>query len=265
MKKFLKNIIYRILRKIYNFRPEIYLNISKLIQSVQIINIKSKKGREFYFNVFNNYDYSFFYNFYSKEKDTSEWILNMPRGSVFFDIGANVGTYTIMAAMHCDNVKVISFEPVAKNYYALIKNISNLKPVDICAYCLSLTNQSNFKYLNQWGAAFGGSEYLTINKRIDDPVENDLYFHGSINVTLDSFIESTNIFPTHLKVDIDGNEKQLLEGAENTLKNKKLRSIIIEISDFKENDTIKNYIEEFGFKGKISNNRNGNHIFERID
>ena len=32
MKKILKNIIYSFLRKIYNFRPEIYLNISKLIQ-----------------------------------------------------------------------------------------------------------------------------------------------------------------------------------------------------------------------------------------
>ena len=51
MKKILKNIIYIFLRKIYNFRPEIYLNISKLIQSVQIINIKSKKGRDFYFNI----------------------------------------------------------------------------------------------------------------------------------------------------------------------------------------------------------------------
>lgn len=265
MRKFLKKIIYRILKKFYNYRPEIYLIISKLIQSVQTFIITNKKGNKFKFNIFNTYDHSFFRKFYTKEKDTTEWILNMPSGSVFFDIGANVGIYTLMAAMDCENVKIISFEPVAKNYYALIKNISNFKTSNICAYCLSLTNNCSYRYLNQWGAAFGGNEYLTQNKKIDDPVENDLCFHGSINVTLDNFIESTKIFPTHIKIDIDGNEKELIEGAKKTLRNKKLKSIIIEISDFQENNFIKNSIEEFGFKGILSNKRNGNHIFERID
>ena len=161
MKQILKKALYRIFKTIYIYQPEKYHIFSNLIKSVQTFTLTNKKGKEYKFNIFNNYDYYFFKNFYRKEKDTSEWILSIPEGSIFFDIGANIGIYTIMAALNFDNVKIISFEPVAKNYYALIKNISNLKPLDICAYCLTLTNHCNYKFLNQ-----GGSILVNIFQRM---------------------------------------------------------------------------------------------------
>ena len=72
-----------------------------------------------------------------------------------------------------------------------------------------------------------------------------------------------NTYPSHIKIDIDGKEIELLQGSLETLKNKKLKSIIIEIGNYKINNETKEFIESFGFKGSLSAERNGNHIFHR--
>ena len=58
----------------------------------------------------------------SKEPETIRWIDTFERGTVFFDIGANVGVFSLYAALHreCD---VYGFEPEAKNYACLNRNI----------------------------------------------------------------------------------------------------------------------------------------------
>ena len=265
----MKKIIYKILKKsfkiLFQIHPHRYLNISKLIQSAQIYTI-NKKSKKYKFNIINNYDYSYFENFYEREKDTTEWVLSIPPKSIFFDIGANIGQYTIMSALHCEDIKVVAFEPVAKNYFVLVRNISKLIPADICSYCLTLTNNINFASLKQLGAAFGTNEYrdyLNTNYNLVNMDNSDLFFHGTVNTTLDEFCKKTNTYPTHIKIDIDGKEIELLQGSLETLNNKKLKSIIIEIGNYKINNETKELIESFGFKGSLSNKRNGNHIFYR--
>ena len=66
-----------------------------------------------------NYRYR---TFFSKEPETIEWIDNFEKNSVFFDIGANVGLYSIYASM-CKNSKVFSFEPSFFNLELLARNI----------------------------------------------------------------------------------------------------------------------------------------------
>ena len=170
-----------------------------------------------------------------------------------------------MSALHCEDIKVVAFEPVAKNYFVLVRNISKLIPADICSYCLTLTNNINFASLKQLGAAFGTNEYrdyLNTNYNLVNMDNSDL-FHGTVNTTLDEFCKKTNTYPTHIKIDIDGKEIELLQGSLETLNNKNLKSIIIEIGNYKINNETKELIESFGFKGSLSNQRNGNHIFHR--
>ena len=63
------------------------------------------------------------HTFFSKEKDTLEWIEKYgDKNKVFFDIGANIGVYTLFyAATH--NSKVYSFEPSFRNLDLLVRNI----------------------------------------------------------------------------------------------------------------------------------------------
>ena len=50
---------------------------------------------------------------FTKEPDTIDWINNFESDEVFFDIGANVGIYSIWATMH-RKVRTFAFEPEAE-------------------------------------------------------------------------------------------------------------------------------------------------------
>lgn len=52
----------------------------------------------------------------TKEPETIEWINSFGEGCVFWDIGANVGIYSMYAALKT-KANVLAFEPAASNYY----------------------------------------------------------------------------------------------------------------------------------------------------
>jgi len=63
--------------------------------------------------------------FFSKEKGTLKWLdENIEPSSIMYDIGANVGLYSIYAAKKHGDVKVYAFEPHKVNFATLLENIS---------------------------------------------------------------------------------------------------------------------------------------------
>ena len=58
----------------------------------------------------------------TKEPETLEWINGFNETDVLYDIGANVGVFSLYAALH-RNCDVYAFEPESKNYACLHNNI----------------------------------------------------------------------------------------------------------------------------------------------
>ena len=58
----------------------------------------------------------------TKEPETITWINSFMKDSVFWDIGANIGIYSLYASL-IEGIKVVSFEPSSFNYFLLNKNI----------------------------------------------------------------------------------------------------------------------------------------------
>ena len=58
----------------------------------------------------------------TKEPGTIEWLEAITPGSVLLDVGANVGMYTVFAAV-ISGARVFAFEPESQNYALLCKNI----------------------------------------------------------------------------------------------------------------------------------------------
>ena len=58
---------------------------------------------------------------FTKQPQTIAWIDSFRPGSVFWDVGANVGVYTLYAARRGDT-RVVAFEPAAVNYFVLSAN-----------------------------------------------------------------------------------------------------------------------------------------------
>ena len=64
--------------------------------------------------------------FFTKEKETIEWIdgFEKNKNMIFWDIGANIGIYSIYAALKHQHIQVVSFEPSTSNLRILSRNIS---------------------------------------------------------------------------------------------------------------------------------------------
>ena len=59
---------------------------------------------------------------FEKEPITIKWIRSFEKNSIFYDVGANVGMYSIFAAI-VSKCNVYSFEPESNNFQVLMENI----------------------------------------------------------------------------------------------------------------------------------------------
>ena len=60
-----------------------------------------------------------------KEPETLDWLdKNLRDGDVLYDIGANIGVYSLYAAKRRPNCRVYAFEPAGQNFARLLRNIS---------------------------------------------------------------------------------------------------------------------------------------------
>src|SRR3954466_10808308 len=85
---------------------------------------------------------------YEKEPWTLEWIATFEPGEIFLDCGANVGMYSIWAAV-TRGVRVYAFEPESQNYALLNRNIMlNSVSGAVDAFCLGLSDTAGLSKLH---------------------------------------------------------------------------------------------------------------------
>lgn len=191
---------------------------------------------------------------FEKEPETIEWINSFESGAVLYDIGANVGTYTIYASVSDKVSKVISFEPEAANYAILNRNIClNGMSEKVTALNVAISNVSKLDYLYLSSLGTGNALHnFGKNVGYDKKNFSSVFIQGSISITLDEFIQKYNPeFPTHIKIDVDGLEKEIVEGATNTLHDSRLKELLIEINEeLAEDLLIVEEIKKCGFQLK---------------
>ncbi len=191
--------------------------------------------------------------YFTKEPETIEWIDTFQRGDVLFDIGANIGLYSIYAAKK--NVKVIAFEPESQNYALINKNVYlNNCEDQVMVINIALSDTDCLDYLNI-PSFQAGSAINCFKDTIDWNSESFIpsFKQGILSFSLDSFLLMYPVdFPTHIKIDVDGIEPKIIRGAQSTLSNKKLKSLSIEINEaLPEHLEILDNIKSHGF-GLIS-------------
>ena len=213
----------------------------------------------------------------SKEPDTLAWIDKFDSKDVLFDVGANVGMYSIWAAA-TKKCSVVAFEPEAQNYAVLNKNIglNNLRE-STTAYSVALSDASGFGDLHLSGFVIGGSCH-TFGEALDHHLhpKKSWLRQGSFSTTIDRIVGSESVpFPTHIKIDVDGIEHKVIQGANKTLKDDRIRSILVELNtNLPIHNKIIKSLESRGFRLwremlDVSIRRKGdfkgvgNHIFQR--
>jgi len=171
---------------------------------------------------------------FSKEPSTITWLERLNSESILVDVGANVGMYSIYASV-LKGARVYAFEPESQNYATLTKNIlSNNIANLVTAFPICLSDEIKLDVLHLsefiWN---GGGSCHSFGEEVgfDLQPRSSPFSQGSISYTLDKAISERIVAqPTHIKIDVDGFEHKVLNGASHTLKNNKLKSICIEIN-----------------------------------
>ena len=189
---------------------------------------------------------------HTKEPDTINWIDEyINDGDVLYDIGANIGVYSLYAAKY-KNAITYSFEPESANYYYLNKNIyhNNLSN-KIKAFNIALNDSNLLSVLNLSQFRPGAGDH-NFNKELDANHKkfNSAFKQGMIGLSVDDFIyEWGGETPNHIKIDVDGNEHIVINGMTNILKDMKLKTIAIEVNlNLESDDELKNKLISYGFK-----------------
>ena len=194
--------------------------------------------------------------YFSKEPETLEWIDSFEKKEnlIFWDIGANIGLYSIYNSLKNPKSTTIAFEPSSSNLRVLTRNISiNNLEKNIKVVPIPLTNKENiFQEMNE-GQFVEGGALNSFGEKFDFEGKEfkPTMKYNLLGTTINYFLENSILdIPDYIKIDVDGIEHLILEGGDKFLNDKKVKSLSIEINEnFKEQyDKVLNLMNKYEFK-----------------
>lgn len=167
------------------------------------------------------------------EPYTNKWIKTFSE-AVFFDIGASCGVYSILAGIK--NNTVITIEPDALNFSIIKRNLFlNNKTLKGNFIPLNLALGSKKEILTLNMLEFGEGFHGRFTSNSDRSANNMFYSEKVMAYNLDQLITDFDLpSPTHIKIDVDGAEFDVLSGMKNTLSNPSLKEMLIEMNSDQE-------------------------------
>lgn len=168
----------------------------------------------------------------TKEPETIDWLRSRLReGDVFFDVGANVGLYSIFAAMFRPTARVYAFEPESHNFSSLCRNLLLNRLDNVLPCCIPLSDREGFDAFHVY-ALEPGSALHSLGGPSELREGRETMRQGTIATTLDALTTRHGLpRPALLKLDVDGIEERILAGAESLLGGGVLRSILVEVTE----------------------------------
>ncbi|HOH03712.1 MAG TPA: FkbM family methyltransferase [Polyangiaceae bacterium] len=181
---------------------------------------------------------------------------------LFVDIGANIGSYTILAAVACE-ARVESVEPIRATFDRLVDNIRLNRIED-------RVRPHQIGVGDSIGELAFSTEFDTTNRVVDES------FAGKVErvqvTTLDTLVGDQS--PVFLKIDVEGHEDAVLAGAIQTLQKSQLLGVILEVNHAQPStrDATKSLLsagftpyryEPFGRTLEVSTPQSGNTLYLR--
>ncbi len=187
-------------------------------------------------------------SFSSKEPKTLDWIDSFEDNAVVWDVGANIGLYSIYAAK-AKSVQVFAFEPSVFNLEFLAKNIyANGLQEKVKIFPLALSGKTDFNLFKMNNPVWGGA----LSAFGVDYDQSGGEFNTSFEYTIAglSADKAKEVFkipqPNHIKIDVDGIEHLILSGAKKVLG--QVDTVLIEIDENfgKQSEDSKKYLTDAG-------------------
>jgi len=163
----------------------------------------------------------------TKQPATIEWIDSFQPGSVFWDIGASVGVFSVYAALATDT-RVVAFEPAAVNYYLLSANCEANKLQDrVDCLLVGVGRQRSIARLEV--SQFRPARSFSFRGKRDQPYESR---QAAVVLSIDELVEGYGVpCPNYIKIDAPGASEDIIAGATRTFRRPELRQIHLEVRD----------------------------------
>ncbi|MDH5716435.1 MAG: FkbM family methyltransferase [Spirochaetia bacterium] len=212
--------------KIFSWLPR---KLAQLYREGSVVRIRRGRAKGMLWKRYKRYVNGYWlgiYEFEIQERIAQE----LKSGDIFFDIGANAGFFSLIAGKIAGKSgRVYSFEPLPMNFSAIqeqfkLNNLNQCKPFNLA---LGNKNGNSLFILpktlkgkpNTFTARL--AHINTSNEETNEKIEVQ-------TVTLDSFIKKQKTVPHIIKIDIEGAEVEMLEGAKNLLSSQNAPKLIIE-------------------------------------
>ena len=215
-------------------------------------------------NIYSDNDYSInssltkrCLSYINDEPLTLDWLESFDDNSIFYDIGSNIGGFSFLALLLNNNIKIFSFEPNFMNFYCQLKTcvqnkFSNIFPMNLAINDNDEFNLFKYDWLNNGSKGTFGDKLKTemLNSDYSNPFKRGISSEiGILGTSLDSLVYDFGLdIPNYIKIDVDGNDLLVLEGAKRLLKEKNIKEIFIEVDDkiysnnnYMENGNIQNH------------------------
>ncbi|HRE33357.1 MAG TPA: FkbM family methyltransferase, partial [Candidatus Berkiella sp.] len=166
--------------------------------------------------------------------------------SVFLDIGANIGAYSIMLMDKVKSIYAFEAHPHTANLCKMNFLLNGLSEEQVIAKAVSDNTQPIY-----FSDLHDGDPLNTIVEKNADAIEVPA-------VTLDQFIQEKSFEPGTnflLKIDVEGFEYQVLQGAKAFLTHQRVKAILLETFST-EHRAIQQWLEQLGFKMKMLSKHN---------
>ena len=135
------------------------------------------------------------------------------RGDVFYDAGANVGVFAFMAAtLIGESGTVFAFEPEPNNVLCFRRSLESAPVQNVELHDIALGGEDGSMTFDRRGGAFSG-------RLVDgeDEIGSDRACEIQVR-SIDSLLAGGMLPPNLIKIDVEGGEGLVLEGAKETLR-----------------------------------------------
>jgi len=207
------------------------------------------------------------HHFLDREPSAIKWIDSFEGPCTFWDVGANTGIYSLYAALR-EDVSVYAYEPGAMSHAALYTNIhANSLDEQIVGLCMGFFNKSKLEKLHMSSVEAGAAMHDFGDLALTSETNNlNRHLETVLTFSIDDFRRIYQLPPpTYLKIDVDGVEEEILHGATDTLNDKDVHSVLIEMIDrhSTRNERMVEFLESHSFRVRPELSEDENVIFSR--